>query len=84
MTKDEAIKLGLALDESEADLVMIQHRLFRVREALQRIAGQPIGFQYNQPNERTCTCLIPSMPSSAAGCPVHDDRTKASNSTATR
>lgn len=50
--QSEAEKLALVLDSVEADLVGLQHRVFRVREALQKKAGKPCGYQYQEPNER--------------------------------
>ena len=53
MTKEQAEFFAKSLDESEAYLVLIQHRLFRIREALQKIVGHPVGYQYTEPNERS-------------------------------
>lgn len=52
MTRDEAKTFASHLDQCEADLVMIQHRIYRVRQALERIVGHPVGYQYETPNER--------------------------------
>ena len=49
---EKARGLALALDACEADLVRIQSVLWRTRQALQGIVGKPIGYQYDQPNER--------------------------------
>jgi late competence protein required for DNA uptake (superfamily II DNA/RNA helicase) len=39
------------LDKMEADLVGFTHQLFRIRQALQNIVGETVGFQYD--DERT-------------------------------
>lgn len=50
--ESEAEKLALVLDSVEADLVGLQHRVFRVRDKLQQKAGKPCGHRYEGPNER--------------------------------
>lgn len=40
-------ELALILDSVEADLVMLQHRVYRVRQALEKRAGKKVGFQYD-------------------------------------
>ena len=53
MNKREAVFLAEALDQSELELVRIQHRLFRIREVLQKFIGHPVGHQNTESNERT-------------------------------
>jgi hypothetical protein len=45
-------KLAEELDAIEADLVTLQARLWRLRQAVQKQVGEPVGFQYDHPNER--------------------------------
>ena len=52
MTRDEAKQLAEDIDRTEADLVMLQSRLWSVRQRLQKYVGRPVGFQYDEPNER--------------------------------
>lgn len=48
MSYEQARFYAKSLDECEADLVHIQRRLFRVREALQKHIGEVVGYQYDE------------------------------------
>ena len=52
MTKEEANDIAVDIDRTEADLIMLQSRLWRIRQKLQAYVGKPIGYQYGEPNER--------------------------------
>ena len=52
MTKDEAHRWAKRLDELEADLAGIQQTLWSLRCVLQKIVGQPVGWQYPHQPEK--------------------------------
>jgi hypothetical protein len=46
MMKSEAEQLALVLDDIEADLCRSQQRVYRVRQALEKVVGKQVGYQY--------------------------------------
>ena len=55
MNEQTARQLAEILDSVEADLVGLQAKVYRVRLALEKEVGHPVGYQYKQPNERGIT-----------------------------
>lgn len=51
ISTDEARQLALSLDRIEADLVGLQHRVYSVRKRLEEVVGEPVGYQYDQPDQ---------------------------------
>lgn len=52
ISQQQAETFALMLDTAECELVRIQRNLWQIRQALQRIVGHPVGYQYTEPNER--------------------------------
>ncbi len=49
MTKEQAERYAEMLDRVEADLTQIRTELWSLRQALQRVVGKPVGYQYDEP-----------------------------------
>jgi hypothetical protein len=45
------------LDRAECDLCRIQHQMFKIRQALQAMTGETIGYQYDDDTERAKVAL---------------------------
>ena len=46
--RDEMVRILQDIDDTEADLVRLQSRLWSVRRRLQEIAGKKVGHQYEE------------------------------------
>lgn len=57
ITEQQARNFAELLDKAECDLCRIQHQMFRIREALQAMTGETIGYQYDDDTDRAKVAL---------------------------